>query len=136
MAAATAALIVAVGCATQTQQKQPSPVNQSVTTTAPADNPFHDYDAAVSQAVRNKWNSYFGWASRVFWPNGDVTVSFQLYDDGTVHSLDLVKTSGSMKLDLLAFRAVDESAPFAPLPEELRKLTENKPRSVSFTFHY
>ena len=47
-----------------------------------------------------------------------VVVSFTIAKDGTLLSKRVTKSSGSPTLDTAALKAVENSAPFKPLPEE------------------
>lgn len=100
-----------------------------------ASSPFGEYDKKIVRAVQSRWYALidrYGIYERV----GTVELHFQLYDDGTVHHLEAVENSAGEILRLFCEKAVLESAPFDPLPDELRRLVGKEPRDVNFTFYY
>lgn len=52
---------------------------------------------------------------------GKLTMDVGINHDGTIYSMRISKSSGYKKLDDAAKKIVQMSAPFAPLPKELRK---------------
>lgn len=56
--------------------------------------------------------------------SGSLTLDVALDADGTVHSINLRRSSGHKVLDDAAIRIVNLAAPFAPFPDELRKDTD------------
>ena len=100
-----------------------------------ASSPFGEYDKKIVRAVQSRWYALidrYGIYERV----GTVALHFQLYEDGTVHHLEAVENSAGEILRLFCEKAVLESAPFDPLPDELRRLVGKEPRDVNFTFYY
>ena len=55
---------------------------------------------------------------------GTLRLSVMIRPDGTVHSIDLDRSSGLKVLDEAAFRIVRMAAPFAAFPADLRKDTD------------
>jgi hypothetical protein len=101
------------------------------------ENPFGAYDKKIIKAVQSRWYALidrFGMYERA----GAVTVHFELLDDGQVRDLkvaDEENTAGQI-LSLFCEKAIIESGPFDPLPDNLRALVGKEPREASFTFYY
>lgn len=65
-----------------------------------------------------------------------VEVKFQICPDGTIQNLEVSKTSGSQLLGFYCMKAVEDSGPFDPLPDDLHRLSGDGPRDATFTFYY
>ena len=100
-----------------------------------AESPFGAYDKKIVRAVQSRW---FALIERyaLYERAGTVTLHFQLEDDGTVINLRVADNSAGVTLGLFCEKAVVDSAPFEPLPEQLRLLVGREPRDVNFTFYY
>ena len=99
------------------------------------ENPFGAYDKKIIKAVQSRWYALidrFGMYERA----GAVTVHFQLLDDGQVRDLTISDNSAGEILSLFCEKAIIESGPFDPLPDNLRALVGKEPRDASFTFYY
>ena len=55
---------------------------------------------------------------------GDLRLDVALNADGSVHSIDLLRSSGNAKLDQSAIEIVRLAAPFAPFPDNIREETD------------
>ncbi|MDQ7049393.1 MAG: energy transducer TonB [Enterobacterales bacterium] len=55
---------------------------------------------------------------------GNLTMKVAINKNGTIHSIEIVKTSGKKLLDDAAIRIVRLAAPFNPLTEEMKKDTD------------
>jgi uncharacterized membrane protein YgcG len=93
------------------------------------------YDNAVIEKVQKRWNAFVV-RHGSYEKSGKVTVEFQLLDDGSIQGLKTRDETGDQTLRLYCEKAVQESAPFNPLPAELRKSSNHKPRDVEMTFQY
>jgi len=99
------------------------------------ENPFGAYDKKIIKAVQSRWYALidrFGMYERA----GAVTVHFQLLDDGQVQDLKVSDNTAGEILSLFCEKAIIESGPFDPLPDNLRALVGKEPRDASFTFYY
>jgi outer membrane biosynthesis protein TonB len=99
------------------------------------ENPFGAYDKKIIKAVQSRWYALidrFGMYERA----GAVTVHFELLDDGQVRNPKVTENSAGQILSLFCEKAIIESGPFDPLPENLRALVGKEPRDASFTFYY
>jgi uncharacterized membrane protein YgcG len=110
--------------------------NRSWTTSVDASKAAFDaYDQAVIKKVQRHWYALikqYGTSGKT----GTVTVVFQLSEEGAIKGVKTTEETGDKILKSLSERAVRESAPFEPLPKDLRKLTNRKPRDVEMTFQY
>lgn len=100
-----------------------------------ASSPFGEYDKKIVQAVRSRWYALID-RYGIYERTGEVTLYFELYDDGSVHNLDRKSNSAGEILALYCEKAIVDSAPFDPLPAPLRVLVGAEPREVNFTFYY
>ncbi len=55
---------------------------------------------------------------------GGLLLDVAINPDGTIHSVEIVRSSGQQVLDDAAVRIVRLSAPFAPLPKQIREHTD------------
>jgi outer membrane biosynthesis protein TonB len=96
---------------------------------------FAAYDQGVIKRVQKHWYKLmerYGTSGKT----GTVTVEFQLSEEGAIKGVKTTELTGDKILKSLSERAVRESAPFEPMPTDLRKLTDHKPRDVEMTFQY
>lgn len=100
-----------------------------------AASPFGAYDKRLIYAVQSRWYALierYGLYERA----GQVTVRFELWEDGRVANLERKTNTAGELLALICEKAITDSAPFEPLPESLRVLLAGEPREVNFTFYY
>lgn len=100
-----------------------------------AGSPFGEYDKMLIRAVQSRWYALIE-QNRLYERAGTVTLHFNLKADGTVQNMEVKENSAGQILGLFCEKAVVDSAPFAPLPENLQVLIGNDPREVNFTFYY
>ena len=113
-----------------------SATNQSGTASVDASTGrFAAYDQAVIKKVQRHWYALLK-RYDTSGKTGTVTVVFQLSEEGAIKGVKTTKLTGDKMLKSLSERAVKESAPFEPLPKDLRKPTDRKPRDVEMTFQY
>jgi outer membrane biosynthesis protein TonB len=98
--------------------------------------PFGAYDAAIIAAIQMRWYELL--ESRDFAANysGKVVLEFRLNSNGYVTDLHVRHNDVTELLALLCQRAVQDPAPFAPWPPDLRRLVGKEFREVRFTFYY
>ena len=100
-----------------------------------AESPFGAYDKKIIKAVQSRWYALidrFGMYERA----GQVTVHFELLDDGQVRGMQVTENTAGQILALFCEKAIIESGPFDLLPDNLRALVGKEPREASFTFYY
>ncbi|MBM3858754.1 MAG: hypothetical protein FJ395_03785 [Verrucomicrobia bacterium] len=100
-----------------------------------AESPFGAYDKAIVRAVQSRWYALIE-KNALYERAGEVTIHFQLLPDGSVTNAEVKATTAGEILALFCQKAIVESAPFAPWPEQLRAYLGNEPRDVDFTFYY
>ena len=100
-----------------------------------AGSPFGEYDKALIRAVQSRWYALIE-QNGLYERAGTVTVHFNLLQDGSVQNMEVKENTAGQILSLFCEKAVVDSAPFAPLPENLRMLIGEDPREVNFTFYY
>jgi len=97
---------------------------------------FGAYDAAIVEAVSQRWYDLLD--SRQFAQDraGKVTLQFHLNYDGTVTDMAVADNTVGQLLSLVCRNAVEESAPFASWPSDMRRMVGRNYREISFTFYY
>jgi outer membrane biosynthesis protein TonB len=100
-----------------------------------AESPFGAYDKVIVRAVQSRWYALIE-KNGLYERGGEVTIHFQLLADGSVTNAEVKSTSAGEILALFCQKAIVESAPFAPWPEQLRAYLGNDPRDIDFTFYY
>lgn len=100
-----------------------------------ASSPFGEYDKKIVKAVQSRWYALIQ-RYGVYERAGTVVIHFELHEDGAVRDLSRTENSAGEILALFCEKAVVDSAPFDPLPDNLRVLIGREPREVNFTFYY
>jgi hypothetical protein len=97
--------------------------------------PFASYDAAFIAAVQQRWydllDSYTGVQQ-----SGRVVVEFRLHYDGRISDLSVSDRDVTEILTWLCQRAINDPAPYAKWPDDMRRAIGNNTREVRFTFYY
>ena len=98
--------------------------------------PFGNYDAAVIQAIQQRWFDLLE-LSIVQNTRGKVVLKFWMKSDGSVSDLKVVENSAGCVLQSRACEtAVRDPAPYDPWPEDMRRFIQSDPREIQFTFYY
>lgn len=84
------------------------------------------YEYELEKQIKSNWTPPYGKASR------QVTVYFKIAKDGTLLENSVKNSSGSSEFDRSVIKAVENSAPFKPLPKEI----QNQYVEVNMTFNY
>jgi len=100
-----------------------------------AASPFGSYDKQLIRAVQSKWLRLVD-EYNIVARAGTVRLSFQLYADGRISTLQRQENTAGEILALYCEKAILDNVPFEPLPEPLRVLRGDEPRAVNFTFYY
>jgi TonB family protein len=91
----------------------------------PAEPDFGPYMVDLQRRIKKHW----------FPPKGNehqrIVVTFNIFDDGRLSNLSLESPSGVRIADSAALRAVEDAAPFRPLPQTRSKMVD-----IHFTFDY
>ncbi len=97
---------------------------------------FGDYDAQFVQAIEQKWYDLLDNQAFADDRTGHVTLHFHQNFDGTVTEITTVENTVGPLYDYLCLRALTEPSPFAPWPEDMRRLVGGNFRDMTFTFYY
>jgi hypothetical protein len=98
--------------------------------------PFGDYDAAIIEAVSQRWYDLLD--SRRFAEDrtGKVTLRFKLKTDGSVIEMQTLENTVGELLGYLCQESIEEAAPFAKWPPDMVRMIGANYREVTFTFYY
>jgi len=124
--ACVAGVLLLIGCS--------SPGNNQVGSLTPT-GPFTDYDHVVFEKVQKQWVyliDHVGLYGRA----GTVQVQFSMLYDGSVQNVCVTSNSVGEIYGLYCVKAIQDAAPFDPLPVDLHKLVGDEPREANFTFYY
>ena len=98
--------------------------------------PFGAYDRAIVEAISQRWYDLLDSQQFADSRQGKVTVYFHLNPDGSVTEL---KTSNNTVGELLGYvcqEAIQQAAPFAKWPSDMRRMVGANFREITFTFYY
>jgi len=98
--------------------------------------PFGEYDAAIIDAVSQRWYELL--ESRRFAQDrtGKVMLRFRLKSDGSVIEMQTVENTVGELLGYLCQESIEEAAPFAKWPPDMVRMIGSNYREVTFTFYY
>ena len=96
---------------------------------------FGAYDAAFIAAVQKRWFDILDNTSFSQRP-GKVVLEFRLKYDGTIVEMRQSQTDVGEVLGLICQRAVEDPAPYAPWPRDMRATFTQGYRDIRFTFVY
>jgi outer membrane biosynthesis protein TonB len=98
--------------------------------------PFGAYDAAIIAAIQKRWYDLLDERPHAAGYSGKVVLEFRLNSNGQVSDMRVSDYSVTEILALICQRAVQDPAPFAPWPDDLRRMVGKDHRDVRFTFYY
>ena len=98
--------------------------------------PFGAYDAAVIQAIQQRWFGLLGGLPSARNASGKVVVQFQLTSDGEVREVEIEEDTVGVIQSLLCQRAISDPAPYGKWPNDMRRLVGADYRNIRFTFYY
>jgi TonB family protein len=103
---------------------------------APTNTVGATYDVKVIDAVQFHWMQLLDTMSSLSTTtNGKVVIEFHLHADGNVSDLRVARSTTDETTALVCQKAVSESAPFPPWPQEMRRAFTNDYRDLHFTFY-
>ncbi len=97
--------------------------------------PFGAYDAALIDAIAQRWYSLLDAQNYASDSRGKVVLQFGLHYDGRVTDMNVAENSAGEVLGLICQKAVLDNAPFAAWPSDMRR-TLGDIRHIQFTFYY
>jgi hypothetical protein len=96
---------------------------------------FGPYDAMLVAAVQERWYQLLDTHNFVQ-RSGKVVIEFQLHYDGSIRGVRMTGNEVGDMLGLLCQKAIQDPAPFAAWPADMRRQIGGNDREVSFTFYY
>jgi hypothetical protein len=97
---------------------------------------FGAYDELFIEAVTQRWYDLLDSQQFALDRTGRVVVRFHLNDDGTISDMTVLDNTVGELLGQVCVDAIHDPAPYAPWPEDLRRLVGATYRDVTFTFYY
>jgi outer membrane biosynthesis protein TonB len=97
--------------------------------------PFGAYDAALIEAISQRWYTLLDERDYAAESRGKVVVQFRLHYDGRVTDMKVAESTTGEVLSLLCQKAVLDPAPFGAWPSDMRR-TLGDIRNIQFTFYY
>jgi hypothetical protein len=92
------------------------------------------YDDQFVQAVKAAWDKL--WQDRSPNSSGKVVVQFRLLPNGTITDLKTTQNEVTALMGSICEQAINNPAPYAPWPPEMRLEIPNDFRDIQFTFFY
>lgn len=78
---------------------------------------YISYEEKVTWHLQSSWKQNFGTNPTIIIPEGNAVAEFQIKNDGTVHNITLLKSSGNQSLDQVILKSIEFASPFPPLPQ-------------------
>jgi protein TonB len=97
---------------------------------------YGEYDRRVIAAVKTRWLLLLEQYTIPGERAGQVSLRFHLNADGSVSELVVAENSAGDILGFYCQKAITDSAPFGPWPEELKDLVKRDYRELNFIFYY
>jgi len=98
--------------------------------------PFGAYDSALVEAIQQRWFDILDKQQYAYDRTGKVTIYFHLNTDGTVTECRIIGSSVGEVLAYYCVDAIEQSAPFAQWPSDMRRQIGANFREMTFTFYY
>ena len=98
--------------------------------------PFGAYDAALVEAVTQRWYDLLDSRQFAMDRTGKVTLRFHLNYDGTITDMNVLQNTVGDLLGYVCQKAINDPAPFAPWPSDMRLMIGENYREITFTFYY
>jgi len=97
---------------------------------------FGAYDEAFIGAVTARWYQLLDNQQFAYDRTGSVTLSFHLNYDGSITDMQVLQSSVGELLGTLCEDSINDPAPFAAWPEDMRRMVGANYREITFTFYY
>ncbi len=97
---------------------------------------FGDYDRAIVEAVTQRWYDLLDSHRFAEDRTGKVIVHFKLLPDGSITEVKFLENTVGQMLGYVCEDAVQEAAPFAKWPSDMKREIGANFREISFTFYY
>jgi outer membrane biosynthesis protein TonB len=97
---------------------------------------FGAYDAAVVEAIQQRWDDLLDSGSFAQDRSGRVTLQFHLNYDGTITDMRVLDNTVGELLGYVCQQAITQPAPYAKWPDDMRREIGQNFREITFTFYY
>ncbi len=97
---------------------------------------FGDYDSKIVDAVTDRWYALLDSNRFAQDRTGKVVVHFKLKYDGTILEMTTAENTVGQMLGYVCHEAIQEAAPFAKWPDDMRRMIGANFREISFSFYY
>lgn len=97
--------------------------------------PFGAYDAALVEAISQRWFGLLDERQLAVDTRGKVVVQFVLHPDGRVTGVNVSENTTTEVQSFICQKAVTDPSPYATWPSDMRRMLGDT-RSVQFTFYY
>jgi outer membrane biosynthesis protein TonB len=94
------------------------------------------YDRALVSAVSQRWYDLLEIQHFAYDRIGKVTVVFRLHPDGTITEAEITQNNVGQIWSYICLDAIEEAAPFAQWPADMRRMYSANFREITFTFYY
>ena len=98
--------------------------------------PFGAYDRAIVEAISQRWYDLLDSQQFADSRTGKVTLYFHLNPDGSVTELKITNNGVGDLLGYVCQEAIEQAAPFAKWPSDMRRMVGANFREITFTFYY
>jgi hypothetical protein len=98
--------------------------------------PFGKYDAEFIEAVTQRWYDLLDSQQFARDRSGKVTLRFHLNYDGRITDMEVLENNVGDLLGYVCQKAIEDPAPFAPWPSDMRQMIGKNYREITFTFYY
>ncbi len=98
--------------------------------------PFGAYDAAIIQAIQQRWFALLDGTPSARSASGKVLLNFDLMADGSIANMSVVEDTVGVIQSLLCQRAVLDPQPYGKWPSDMRRMIGEDRRKIRFTFYY
>ena len=96
---------------------------------------FGAYDAALIEAIRQRWYAMLDERTYASDSRGKVVLQFHLHYNGRITDMTMADNTAGEVLGLICQKAVLDPAPYAAWPSDMRR-TLGDVRNIQFTFYY
>lgn len=97
---------------------------------------FGAYDAAVVDAIQQRWDDLLDGGSFAQDRSGRVTLQFHLNYDGTISDMHVLDNTVGELLSYVCQQAITQPSPYAKWPDDMRRKIGANFREITFTFYY
>jgi outer membrane biosynthesis protein TonB len=97
---------------------------------------YGEYDRRLIAAIKTRWIALIEQHTIPGERSGQVAVRFHLNVDGTVSELSIAESTAGDMLALYCQKAITDSAPYGPWPDDLKDMVKRNYREWQIVFYY